>query len=132
MSARTVFIGKMAGFYLLVFALYLLVQRENAITTLTALVQSLPLLLVCALLGTTAGLAIVLTHNVWTGGAFPVVVTILGWLALLKGVTLMLLAPAAAWAYWGAWHFAQFFNLYDGVLFVIALYLIVSAFTNRG
>lgn len=36
-----------------------------------------------------AGLAIVRSHNVWTGG-WPVVVTIFGWLVLLGGLVRML------------------------------------------
>jgi uncharacterized membrane protein HdeD (DUF308 family) len=39
----------------------------------------------------TAGLAIVLNHNVWTGD-WRVLVTVLGWLAILGGV-LRILAP---------------------------------------
>jgi hypothetical protein len=35
-----------------------------------------------------AGLAIVRAHNVWTGG-WPVLVTVLGWLAVLSGLVRM-------------------------------------------
>lgn len=38
--------------------------------------------------GFSAGLAIVLGHNVWVKD-WPVVITILGWIALLKGLALM-------------------------------------------
>ena len=41
-----------------------------------------------------AGLAIVLAHNVWRGGAMAVVVTVLGWLLLLKGAALVVIPPA--------------------------------------
>ena len=40
-------------------------------------------------LGFTAGLAIVLTHNVWVWG-WPVIVTILGWLMMLRGAVRIL------------------------------------------
>ncbi len=36
-----------------------------------------------------AGLAIVRAHNIWAGG-WPVLVTVLGWLALLSGLSRML------------------------------------------
>ena len=39
----------------------------------------------------TAGLAMVLAHNVWSGGALPVVVTLVGWATLIKGLLFLLL-----------------------------------------
>lgn len=36
-----------------------------------------------------AGVAMVRTHNIWVGG-WPVVVTVLGWLAVLSGLLRML------------------------------------------
>jgi hypothetical protein len=36
-----------------------------------------------------AGVAIVRAHNIWTGG-WPVLVTVLGWLAILSGLVRML------------------------------------------
>ena len=32
------------------------------------------------------GLVVVLTHNVWTGGLLAIVVTLMGWMLLLKAV----------------------------------------------
>ena len=35
----------------------------------------------------------VLGHNVWSGGALPVVVTLIGWATLLKALPLLFLGP---------------------------------------
>jgi hypothetical protein len=40
------------------------------------------------------GLAMVLVHNIWRGGAAPVIVTMIGWLTLAKGLLLIGVAPA--------------------------------------
>jgi hypothetical protein len=45
-----------------------------------------------SLLGIIGGLSVVLTHNVWIAG-WPVIITIFGWAALIKGV-LFLVSPA--------------------------------------
>jgi vacuolar-type H+-ATPase subunit I/STV1 len=39
----------------------------------------------------TIGLAMVLAHNVWSGGALAVVVTLVGWAALIKGLLFLFL-----------------------------------------
>ena len=45
-----------------------------------------------ALLG---GLAMVLSHNLWSGGFVPVVVTVLGWVLMLRGLATLLIPPDA-------------------------------------
>jgi hypothetical protein len=46
------------------------------------------LIFVSGILLFVAGLAIVRVHNIWTGG-WPVLVTVLGWLAVLSGLARM-------------------------------------------
>jgi hypothetical protein len=36
-------------------------------------------MLFSGMVATSAGLAVVLAHNIWNGGALPVVVTLVGW-----------------------------------------------------
>ncbi len=43
-------------------------------------------------MATITGLAIISYHNIWTG--WPILVTIVGWLALIKGVMILLLPNA--------------------------------------
>jgi hypothetical protein len=51
------------------------------------------LLLVSGIFTMTAGVAVVIGHNIWSGGALPIAVTELGWLMLIKGVVLMAIPP---------------------------------------
>jgi len=48
-------------------------------------------MLVYAIFSLAAGLAIILGHSVWSGGALPVIVTLVGWLIFAKGVVVLLL-----------------------------------------
>jgi hypothetical protein len=43
--------------------------------------------------GHCCGLAIVLVHNVWSGGLLHVVITVIGWLSLMKGLLFVFLTP---------------------------------------
>jgi hypothetical protein len=53
-------------------------------------IGSRALLYLFGAIGFSAGLAIVLTHNVWVWG-WPVIVTILGWLMMLRGALRILI-----------------------------------------
>src|SRR5271169_4708731 len=68
-------------------------HAQATVEIMKAIVQDRPLLFMSGLMGVTAGLAIVLTHNVWSGGMLPIIVTLFGWASLIKGMLLLLLSP---------------------------------------
>jgi hypothetical protein len=68
-------------------------HAQATVEIMKAIIQDRPLLFIAGLVGVTAGLAIVLSHNVWSGGALPVIVTLFGWASLLKGIILLVLPP---------------------------------------
>src|SRR3974377_100755 len=93
MPARTTFLSRLIGLYLILISLALAVHKQATVETMNALVRNTPVLFVAGLLGVIAGLAIVLCHNVWSGGVHPVMVTLTGWLVLIKGALLLFLSP---------------------------------------
>jgi hypothetical protein len=77
-----------------------------------------------------AGLAIVLAHNVWSGGALPVVVTLVGWILLVKGLIFLLLSPETSATYFEAFRYGQLFYVYTSITLVIGIYLTFSSFRS--
>ena len=75
MSARTVFLARLFGLYCIIIAAAMLPQPEAFVTIVHAFVAVAPLVLVAGVFALLAGLAIVLIHNYWSGGALPVIVT---------------------------------------------------------
>jgi hypothetical protein len=72
------------GPVLLVAAIGLLVDRAGYRAMAREFLASPALIFVSGLLAMTAGVAIVLYHNVWVSG-WPVILTILGWLGAIGG-----------------------------------------------
>jgi hypothetical protein len=131
MSNRTRFLARLIGLYCLLAAVMMLLQREGMIAAVTAIVQHGALLLILGLITVAAGLALVLAHNVWSGGALPVIVTLIGWATLLKGLMFWVLPPAAAAAFYlQHLRYAQLFYLYAALSLVIGVYLTVAGFRN--
>jgi hypothetical protein len=78
-----------------------------------------------------AGLAIVLGHNVWSGGALPVIVTLTGWLVLTKGVLLLFLLPEGIYRFLLVGpHYEHFFYQYTAISFVFGVYLTCAGFAQ--
>ena len=131
MSERTSFLARLLGLYCLIAAVGVLVQRDAWVAAVAAAVHDPAVMLILGAVVVAAGLALVLAHNLWSGGALPVVVTVIGWLTLLKGVVLWLLPPqAAADFYLGRLHYAQLYPVYGAVSLVLGLYLTVAGFRS--
>ena len=73
---------------------------------------------------------IVLGHNVWSGGALTVVVTLSGWAALPKGVSLLLVPPEQMAAAYKGLGFERFFYVWMGVVLALGLLITLDAFAS--
>ena len=69
-----------------------------------------------------------LAHNVWSGGALPVVVTFVGWAALLKGVALLLVPSERMADAYKALRFERFFFAWMVIVLAIGLWVMAMAF----
>ncbi len=124
----TTFLAKLLGLWVVLAVLSLAFNREASITMLNALFADPALLWVTGAFTTVIGLAIVLVHNRWSGGLLPVIVTIYGWLALVKGL-LFLAFPAPAQAdSFRAMHFDQYFYEYLAVALAIGAFFTYEGF----
>ena len=74
----TIFLAKLIGLYCVLFGLVMVAQKEAMLDIVAALMRNGPVLLIVEVIAVTAGLAIVIGHNVWSGGALPVLVTLPG------------------------------------------------------
>lgn len=128
MSSRTVFLARLIGLFAILLSLSELLHKQATVETAAALVRDRPLLFILAMLGLLAGLAIVLAHNVWSGGALPVVVTLFGWILLIRGALLLFLSQEAVAGMMDFFRFEQLLYLYAGITLVLGLYLTYAGF----
>jgi len=126
MSRLTVFLARAIGLFTVVLVAALLVRGSAIIEDSVA---DGPVMLVYATISLAMGVAMVLGHNIWSGGALPVVVTLVGWLSLAKGVLLLFLAPDAGSQVFDQMRYAEHYYLYLAPALVIGLYLTWAGFT---
>jgi hypothetical protein len=93
MKSKTVFLGKLLGLYLIAVSVSMFAHPQATVETMKGIVHDPPLLFISGLMGMTAGLAIVLGHNVWSSGVLAISVTLFGWASLIKGMLLLILSP---------------------------------------
>jgi hypothetical protein len=76
-----------------------------------------------------AGVAAVIGHNVWSGGALPIVVTVIAWVTLLKGLALIAAPPGAMMAAYRVLHYPQRLGFVMGLAAIASAALTWFAFT---
>jgi len=131
MSRLTIYLGRLIGLFLLIVALSMLLDRDSIIEMATAILDDRALLLIVGLVALGVGLAIVIGHNLWSGGLLPIVVTLFGWSQLLRGLALLLLPAETQVAFFQLMRLEDFFYVYAGIPLVIGAYLTYAGFTHQ-
>jgi hypothetical protein len=132
MSPRTIFLSRLLGLYFILIALPMMLHKQAVMEMVTGLLRDPLMMFVLGLLALVAGLAMVLAHNIWSGGVLPVVVTIICWLALVKGLLFLLLFSGdAAGFYLGTLHYSQLFYLYMAICLALGAYLTYGGFASK-
>jgi hypothetical protein len=131
MSPRTLFLSKLIGLYFILGSLSMGTRKQATVETVMDLLRSPSLILVLGVMTLVAGLAMVLAHNIWSGGALPVIVTLIGWITLVKGLLFLFLPTEMETSLFLGWfHYQQLFYLYMAISLVLGIYLTYRGFTS--
>ena len=132
MSPRTIFLSRLIGLYCILAALSMMTHRQATLESVTALLHNPSMIFIVGIIILAGGLAMVLAHNIWSRGALAVVVTIVGWIALIKGLFFLFLPPEVeAGFFLQQLHCQELFYFYGAVSLVLGVYLTYGGFTSR-
>jgi hypothetical protein len=129
MSIRTIFLARALGLYCLVLAAAIFLRRDTFVTTVNALITDAPLVLVVGVFTLFIGVAMVLLHNFWSGGVLPVIITMVGWGTLIKGVLLLALPPASLVALYTVP--SHYVTILCCLSLALGVYLVIEGFGRR-
>jgi len=127
MNTRTSFLAQLVGLYCVILSLAILVRGDVILTAIEALVHDPSALLVVALVGLVGGLAMVLGHNVWSGGVLPVVVTLIGWWLLIKSALGLFLPAATMLALFETSRASKLYLFSSVVTLLLGVYLLYAS-----
>jgi hypothetical protein len=130
MSPLTLFLAKLIGLLFLVFTASMALNKRAMVVTANEFIHERGLILIVAALNLTAGLAIALAHNVWHGGALTIIVTLIGWLLLLRGGFLLFTPPENLVKIYEAMHFEQNYAIVTVISGALGLYLTIAGFAG--
>ena len=112
MSTATEFLARLIGTYCVIVAAAMLIKRRETIATVNAMLEQPGAVMLAGVIALLIGLAVILGHNVWTGGILPVVVTLVGWSAAIKGAWLLATPSAMLRKMYAVLNYERFFIAY--------------------
>jgi hypothetical protein len=83
------FLAKVMGLYLVIMAFVVMINKKTLFKAVKEYTQNSALLLLGGAFALILGLLVVVSHNLWVAD-WRVIVTIFGWLTLIKGFTLVM------------------------------------------
>jgi hypothetical protein len=128
MPAPTIFLSRLIGVVALIMSVAMATDKATTVATIGIVVSDRGLMVVLGIASVVVGAAIVLIHNVWAKGLWPLVVTLCGWALLLRGVLILFLPPDVIASAITALRVADFFYLYAVIPLVLGAYLTLRGF----
>jgi len=129
MHALTIFLAKLIGLYVVLMAGGMLINGKSTLAAIDGMIRSPHMLLIAGIVALPAGLALVIGHNVWSGGALTIAVTLTGWAVLVKAVSLIAVPQERMLTLYRAMHYDRWFTLYMAAVMVLGLALTLAAFS---
>ena len=129
MAVSTVYLSRLLGVVLLIAAALMLIDKNAVIAAAVALGNDRIATLVLGIVRVVVGAGIVLIHNLWTKGFWPLVVTLCGWLLLLRGVGILFLPSDVFASLVAGAHVDEFYYVYAAVPLVLGAYLSLRGFS---
>ena len=127
-----IFPSRLIGLYCILIALSMITHRQAIVETVKALLYDPKMMFVLGVITLGAGLAMVLAHNIWSGGALAVIVTLVCWSTLIKGLFFLFLPPHVGMGFFlKELHFDQLFYMYMAIPLVLGIYLAYGGFTLK-
>lgn len=91
----SIFIGKVLGIYMLITCIALLFNQKYYRETFKEIIDNKSFFIISAIISLIIGILIIITHNIWIV-QWQLLITILGWIALLKGIFLLFFPNASS------------------------------------
>ncbi len=123
MTRRTLFLARLIGLDCILIALTLSAHKQESLMAFDAVAHSQDILLVTGIIALAAGLAMVIGHNVWSGGAPTVLVTLVGWILFVRAVVILLLPADVLGFLFDMIRVDRYFYVYMAITAAIGIYL---------
>lgn len=131
MSPLTLYLGRFIGLAGLLMCAALVARPKSSLTAIASMMDQPGVLWVTGVFTLACGVALVVGHNLWSGGAVTIAVTAIGWVTLLKGLAILVVPSMAMARFYSGVAGATRFRLVMAVGLIVFAWLTWAAFTAQ-
>ncbi len=128
MTPLTLFLAKLLGAVLLTMAAAMAARGAAIAQTAKRMTSDPGMVMIGGATRVGLGLAIVIGHDIWSGGALPVAVTLFGWALYLSGLLLLFASPERLIAMVEGMRLERNLPVYSLVIGLVGLYFLGAGF----
>ncbi len=92
----TIYFAQLAGLYFIILGLILVVRKRAIIELIPKLAENPPFVFLAGMIRVIIGLAVLIGNGPWGTQRLSVVVALLGWIPLARGIAILLVTPEQA------------------------------------
>ena len=125
----SLFLAKIMGLFLIVDGLVALIRYKDLMPAVYELKNNKFTMVFMGLLVLVLGLLVTVSHNIWTGSAFQIVITIFGWAMVIKGLIISIMPIEFVEKLIMKVNRPTYYKISGVVMILIGLWLSVAGFT---
>jgi len=126
----SLFLAKFIGIFMIITSLFVMFRAKALHEVIDEYIKIHSATYFGGFVNLIIGLVLVLLHNVWKGEVWVVVVTVFGWIALLKGVFLLFMPHDLINKMLKIMRHKQSYALLGLINMVIGIYMVNAGFTG--
>ena len=105
-----------------------LVRKRAIIDLMPNIAENQPFIFFAGIIRIIIGLAILIRNGLWGSSALPIVVALLGWVTLIRGIAMLLVTPDQQRKLIGFWRQDAFYFATVALVVVLGIYLARAGF----
>jgi len=122
----SIVLAQIWGFACVILGLSMFLNRKWTAIAIEEMTQNQGVIWLAGLFTLVLGLIMIALNNIWTSG-LPLFVTILGWLTLIKGISILIF-PTLAVSYYKKLNIGNIFSWGGFFMIILGLFLLFSVF----
>jgi len=127
----TMYLGQLFGLTFVIVSLAFLFGKAKATLAARSLLANDGALLLMETAALVIGLAIVLSQNNWSGRALAVVITLIGWISLLKGLVGLFISDLSLRKFYEFFHYERWFYLIMTIVLLIGIWMTYAGYKGH-
>ena len=131
MTVFTIYFARLAGLYFIILCIILIARKGIIVDLMPKMAENQPFVFVAGMIRIIIGLAVLIGNGPWGNRALSIVVALIGWITLARGVSMLLVTPEQQRKLIDYWRRDAAYYTAVVIVLILGLYLAHAGFTVR-